>query len=74
MSQIELEQVRELARSLARRAQTEPAFAERIEHDPVTTLTAEGLPENFIEEFLAQTHLSDVQGYLSPLCGLTVIL
>lgn len=74
MSQIELEQVRTLARSLARRVQTEPAFAERILNDPLATLTNEGLPANFVEEFLAQTQLSEVQGYASPSCGLTVIM
>ncbi|HET8844688.1 MAG TPA: hypothetical protein VFN35_24670 [Ktedonobacteraceae bacterium] len=74
MSQINLEQVRELARMLARRAQAEPAFAERILEDPISTLTAAGLPADFVEEFLAQAQLSEVQGYLSPSCGLTVIM
>jgi hypothetical protein len=74
MSQVDLEQVRELARMLARRVQAEPAFAERILDDPGTTLTAAGLPEDFVEEFLMQTQLSEVQGYLSPPCGLTVIM
>lgn len=74
MSQINLEQVRELARMLARRAQAEPAFAERILEDPTSTLTAAGLPEDFVEEFLTQAQLSEVQGYLSPSCGLTVIM
>jgi hypothetical protein len=74
MSQKDLEQTRALARMLVRRVQTEPAFAERILNDPVSTLTAAGLPENFVEEFLTQTQLSEVQGYLSPSCGLTVIM
>lgn len=74
MSQIELEQVRALARTLARRAQAEPAFAKRILNDPIALLTSEGLPENFVEEFLAQTQLSDVQGYAGTLCGLTIII
>lgn len=74
MSQVDLEQVRALARMLARRAQTEPEFAERILDDPFPVLTGLGLPEDFVEEFLAQAQLSDVQGYLAPSCGLTVIM
>ncbi len=74
MSQKDLEQTRGLARALARKAQAEPAFARRIMDDPVTVLTEAGLPEHFVEEFLTQTQLSDVQGYLAPSCGLTVIM
>jgi hypothetical protein len=74
MSQIDLEKARQLARQLARRAQAEPAFAERILNDPIATLTDAGLPEDFVEEFLIQTQLSDVQGYHALSCGLTVLI
>jgi hypothetical protein len=74
MSQMDLEQVRQLARMLAKRSQAEPAFAERILNDPISTLTDAGLPEDFVEEFLIQAQLSDVQGYHALSCGLTVII
>ncbi len=74
MSNIDLEQARVLARTLANRAQNDPSFAQRILQDPMTTLTRAGLPADFVEEFLARAELSEVQGYLSPSCGLTVIM
>jgi hypothetical protein len=74
MSDNILEQVRAIARILAERAQTDSSFAESILQDPMATLMAAGLPAEFVEEFLARSELSEVQGYLSPSCGLTVIM
>jgi CO dehydrogenase/acetyl-CoA synthase delta subunit len=74
MSTMDLEQARTLARMLAKRVQDDPAFAQRIVRDPVTTLTRAGLPADFVDEFLERAQLSEVQGYLSPSCGLTVIM
>jgi hypothetical protein len=74
MGDVDLEQLRALARQLANRVQNDPSFAESVLHDPVLALTSAGLPEDFVEEFLARTNLSEVQGYLSPSCGLTVIM
>jgi len=74
MDQYNLEQIRNIARSLARRAQEDPDFAEQIREDPYSVLNTAGLPEGFVPEFLEQTQLSEIQGYGSPSCGLTVIL
>jgi hypothetical protein len=74
MSDIILEQVRAIARTLAERAQADSSFAESILQDPTATLTAAGLPAEFVEEFLVRSELSEVQGYLALSCGLTVIM
>jgi len=74
MDTVDLEQARTTARTLARRIQEDPAFVEQIQQDPIAALTAAGLPEDFVLEFLDRTQISDVHGYLSPSCGLTVIL
>jgi hypothetical protein len=74
MDQHTLERIREIARSLARRVQADPKFAEQVRDDPHTVLNAAGLPDEFVSEFLEQTQLSEIQGYGSPSCGLTFIL
>lgn len=74
MDQFSLEQARDTARRLARRVQEDTEFAQQILQDPIAKLGEAGLPEEFVPEFLEQTHLSEVHGYLSPSCGLTVIL
>jgi hypothetical protein len=74
MDQHHLEQARTIARLLAKRAQDDPTFAEQIREDPYAILSAAGLAEEFVPEFLEQTQLSEIQGYSSPSCGLTVIL
>lgn len=74
MDQHTLEEARTIARSLARRAQDDPVFAEQVRDNPYTVLNAAGLPEEFVQEFLEQTQLSEIQGYSSPSCGLTIIM
>ena len=74
MEDTDLGRARTMARILAHRAQTDPTFAESILQDPISTLTTAGLPAKFVAEFLERTQLSEVQGYLSPSCGLTVIM
>ncbi|HET8841552.1 MAG TPA: hypothetical protein VFN35_08800 [Ktedonobacteraceae bacterium] len=74
MDQHNLERIRDIARSLARRAQDDPKFAEQVRDDPYPVLNAAGLPDEFVSEFLEQTQFSEIQGYGSPSCGLTVIL
>jgi hypothetical protein len=74
MDQYNLERIRDIARSLARRVQDDPNFAEQVRDDPYLVLSAAGLPDEFVSEFLEQTQISEIQGYGSPSCGLTVIL
>ncbi|MBA2392224.1 MAG: hypothetical protein H0V70_05705 [Ktedonobacteraceae bacterium] len=68
-----IDQVRKLARDLLHQVQQDPQFAAQVLQDPVTVLADAGLPEEFAQEFLAQAQLAEVQGYLSPSCGLTVL-
>lgn len=69
MGQYDLESVRDVARTLARRAHSEQAFRENILVHPVETLTAAGLPEEFVTTFLQETQLGEVSGYeLSQQC------
>lgn len=63
MSQHDMEQVRQVARSLAYRVRSEPAFRENVLENPVAALTAAGLPEEFISTFMHETQLSEVVGY-----------
>lgn len=74
MDQNSLERIRNIARSLARRVQDDPNFADQVRDDPYAVLKTAGLPDEFVAEFLEQTQLSEIQGYSSPSCGLTVIL
>jgi len=63
MSDQELEHARAVSRQIVERIQTEPSFKEQIMKDPGSTLTAAGLPEKYIGEFLHETRLVDVAGY-----------
>ena len=74
MHPVDLEQARATARALAIRAQQDSVFAEQLLQNPTLILTSAGLPEDFVQEFLERTQLSEVQGYMSPLCGLTIIM
>ena len=74
MDLAELEKARVTGRALALRVQQDVHFANRIMQDPISVLTEAGLPEDFVAEFLERTQLSDVQGYMAPSCGLTVLM
>lgn len=63
MQQDNLNHIRAIARRLAERLKTDPAFKDLIEADP-QQLLAEGLPELAIADFLQSTDLLDVSGYL----------
>jgi len=76
MSASHNEQIRAIARRLAEKARNDPAFREQIMQDPQSTLTSAGLSEQAIADFLRETGLGDVSGYmLGPLgqCGLSLI-
>ncbi len=74
----DMKQVRALAQKLAKRVKTDQALKERIQNDPEGVLIAEGLPDHVINDFLRETGLADVSGYilnglpLSQICSLTV--
>lgn len=64
MNQVDLEQVRALARRFAERIRADPDFRELVQADPEILLT-EGLPELAMADLLHSTDLLDVSGYLS---------
>lgn len=59
-------QMRALARKIADRAASDPAFKAQIQKDPQKTLTAEGIPEQYIGLFLEESQIGDVAGYGKP--------
>ena len=63
MSDQEMEQVRATARKIAERVKSDPAFKQQVQQDPKGALTAAGLPEKHVGDFLAETQLADVAGY-----------
>ncbi|HLZ61382.1 MAG TPA: hypothetical protein VKR06_30920 [Ktedonosporobacter sp.] len=63
MNEQQLEQIRITARAIAQRARGDRAFREEITQHPSETLTAAGLPEEFVGDFLRETGLADVAGY-----------
>lgn len=75
----DMKNVRDIARKLSARVKTDQAFREQLEKDPVGILTQEGLPENVVDDFLRETGLADVSGYvmttlpLSQVCMITVV-
>ncbi len=67
----DLQALRAIARELAERANSDPTFKEQIQKDPVKTLTAAGLPEKAVPDFLREAGVVDVSGYSPQVCGLT---
>jgi hypothetical protein len=61
------EQVRAIAKDVAKRAQSDPAYMEQLETDPVGTLSAAGMPSGGVVEWLIENteNEDDVSGYLS---------
>lgn len=75
---MDMDQARETAKSIAQRVQSDPGFKQQVESDPQGTLTAAGLPESTVNEFMhegiAQKAIeTDVSGYshLEPDCSYT---
>ncbi|MBA2392228.1 MAG: hypothetical protein H0V70_05725 [Ktedonobacteraceae bacterium] len=65
-----LQNIRSTARDLADRVQQDPAFKEQVLDDPSKTLTAAGLPEIAVSDFMRETELGEVAGY-GFVCSLT---
>lgn len=66
-----LQHIRTTARGLATRVQEDPAFKEQVVSNPSATLTAAGLPEIAVSDFLRETELGEVAGYVAFVCSLT---
>jgi hypothetical protein len=67
-----LTHIHNLAADLAERAKSDEEFRSQIETDPLSTLTAAGLPSEVVGDFLRDSGLSadgDVQGYWSICVG-----
>ncbi|HZR41216.1 MAG TPA: hypothetical protein VFB12_13930 [Ktedonobacteraceae bacterium] len=63
MSDQELEHARTVSRQIVDRIKADPTFKDQVIKDPMATLTAAGLPEKYVGEFLHETRLADVAGY-----------
>ena len=66
---MDTDKARETAREILKRAQNDPAFKQQLANDPQGTLTAAGLPENTVNDFLREAIQagaieSDVAGYV----------
>ncbi|GCE14644.1 hypothetical protein [Tengunoibacter tsumagoiensis] len=67
------EHIRALARQLGARLKTDATFKEQVEKNPIDALGAAGLQKEVVADFLRETGLGDVAGYLgSGFCSLTV--
>jgi len=63
MSNNNMDQVRDLAQKIAERVKNEPGFKAQVQKDPKETLTAAGLPAEYVSDFVREAQLSDVAGY-----------
>jgi len=66
-----LQHIRTTARGLADRVRDDQSFKDQVLNDPNGTLTAAGLPEIAVSDFLRETELGEVAGYSSFVCSLT---
>lgn len=64
-----LQHIRTTARGLADRVRDDQAFKEQVLQDPSGTLTAAGLPNIAVSDFMRETGLGEVAGYF--VCSLT---
>ena len=73
-----LQEVRHTALTLAERAKTDDAFVQKIQADPVATLTEAGLPREAVGSFLRDTQVlgessEDVDGYSAlNICAMSI--
>ncbi|HZR41214.1 MAG TPA: hypothetical protein VFB12_13920 [Ktedonobacteraceae bacterium] len=75
MSDQNMDQARALARKLGERVKSDPSFKEQVQKDPHGTLTAEGLSEQYVGDFLRETQMDDVAGYSShTICLATCVI
>jgi hypothetical protein len=78
MSSSYSDRIRQKAAQIAERAASDPAFMERLRHDPEETLLEAGLPERAVGDYMREAGLTaEVGGYileeLDNLCVLTVV-
>jgi hypothetical protein len=71
------QRARQTAQGLLTRLNSDPAFKQQVEQDPIHTLTAAGLPGPGAEEFIRETGIgSEVMGYreCSESCWITCLV
>ncbi|HMA33068.1 MAG TPA: hypothetical protein VKY74_01210 [Chloroflexia bacterium] len=54
---------RDKAMEIANRAKSDPTYMAQLKSDPEGTLTAAGLPEKAVVEFMVEDGLGEVSGY-----------
>jgi hypothetical protein len=65
MSSADIEQYRETAENLAKRAEQDETFATQAKADPLGTITSAGIPEETAKQML-NGGLTEVTGYMRP--------
>jgi hypothetical protein len=59
-----IEQIREKAKEVFARMNADPSFKAQVEQNPEATLVAAGLSAEAVPDFLSETQLVDVSGYI----------
>ncbi|MFW6074702.1 MAG: hypothetical protein ACOC9Y_03850 [Chloroflexota bacterium] len=74
MNQMQSNEARETAKQLAHRLIDDPDFGQQVKDNPVATLTAAGLPEEGVDEFLGQfPAMAEVSGYQLEAAGCKIL-
>ena len=72
MSSPPVEEIRRKSEAIVERAQSDEPFRQKLVADPEGTLRAEGLPDEAITDFVRETDLGDVAGYMRIAdCGIS---
>ena len=72
MSSSDVEEARKKSQAILDRATSDESFRQKLSDDPEGTLRAEGLPDEAIIDFVRETELGDVAGYMRIVdCGFT---
>ena len=72
MSTPPVEEIRRKSEAILKRAESDEPFRQKLVDDPEGTLRAEGLPDEAIIDFVRETELGDVAGYMRIVdCGFT---
>jgi hypothetical protein len=69
-SQPDAQQMRDKGRAILERLQSDSAFKQQVEQDPKGALSAAGIPDRAVEDFMREASVAgDVQGY--RMCDMT---
>jgi hypothetical protein len=73
-TQQQIEQARNRIKEYAREARTDPNMVQRLRSDPMGTLTAAGVPEFAVGDFLREEGTeADVSGFAAAGCAISCV-